>query len=66
MKVSVGGVEIEVRAGSNHRTLVGPSDVDMNIEALQRVLEGKQQCRDFVLICDTISILESIKKELGK
>jgi hypothetical protein len=38
--------------------------INDNIEALNRVIEGKPLCSDFILLIDTKSILEAIKEEL--
>ena len=56
-------VTIEVLAGAMHRD-PRKEDIDMNIAALQRSIEGKKLCNDDILLIDTISILEGIKKEL--
>jgi hypothetical protein len=59
-------VIIELQTGPNHSDIVEPGDVDKNIEALERALNGQMQGRDFILIQDTISILKAIKKALGQ
>ncbi len=38
--------------------------IQKNIDALQRVLDGKQQANDFILINDTLSILEALQREI--
>ena len=38
--------------------------INDNIEALNRAIERKPLCSDFVLLINTKSILEAIKKEL--
>ena len=56
-------IMIELLAGSNKRD-PKPADMDKNIEALRRAVDGKPQARDFILLMDTISILEGIKEQL--
>ena len=43
---------------------VSKVDLNKNIEALERAIEGKPQCSDFVSLRDTLTILEAIKKQL--
>lgn len=54
---------VELLAGANHREPT-KADMDKNIEALHRCIEGKPLVSDFVLLNDTISILEGIKAKL--
>jgi len=42
------------------------SDMDDNIEAIERVIDGKLRVKDMVLLMDTKSILEKIKDQLPK
>ena len=37
-----------------------------NIDALDRVVEGKMQVRDITIILDTKSILEGVRRELQR
>lgn len=59
-------VTIELMMGPNHDQLVTPQDVQVNIAALERAINGKTTVRDDVLIMDAISILRAIAKELKK
>ena len=38
--------------------------IQKNIDALQRAIDGKSVCSDFVPLMDTMTILEGIKREL--
>ena len=42
------------------------SYMDDNIEAIERVIDGKLRVKDMVLLMDTKSILEKIKDQLPK
>jgi hypothetical protein len=55
---------IELLAGPNHNENVTQSDMQKNIDALTRAIEGKPYASDFVLMNDTRSILEGIKRQL--
>lgn len=55
---------IELKAGQNHRDKVTKRDMQNNIDALQRAIEGNPLANDFVLLLDTQSILEGIKAKL--
>lgn len=57
-------VEIELLYGNEHRKNVTKEDVQGNINALQRAIDGKQRASDFVLLLDTKSILTAIQKKL--
>lgn len=57
-------VTIELKTGPRPYKDPTPMDVQKNIDALQRFIDGKQQVNDFILINDTISILEAIQKQL--
>lgn len=57
-------VTIDLKAGPDGRDDVRPQDIQANIDALERVIDGKPLSCDFVLLHDTKSILEGIKKEL--
>jgi len=56
-------VTIELLQGPN-KTEPDCWGIQKNIDALQRFIDGKQQVNDFILINDTISILEAIQKQL--
>ena len=57
-------VTIELHAGQSHRSKVTKQEIQNNIGALQRAVDGKQLAKDFVLLLDTKSILEGIKAKL--
>lgn len=57
-------VTIELCSGANHNYVFGKGDIDKNIEAIQRAIDGKQIVADMILLMDTKSILEEIKKQL--
>lgn len=57
-------ITINLLAGPDHREIVTEHDVQRNIEALQRAIDGKSLAADFVLLMDTKSILEGIKAKL--
>lgn len=42
------------------------ADMEKNINALQRAIDGKPRCSDFILLNDTKSILEGIQKLLRR
>jgi len=39
------------------------SDMQKNIDALDRAIKGKPRCSDFMLLIDTKSILEAIQNQ---
>lgn len=43
---------------------VRKTDIDRNIAALDRIIQGEALAMDFMLLMDTKSILEGIKNEL--
>ena len=57
-------ITIELLSGPNHNEFVTQADIQKNIDALTRAIEGKPLVKDFVLMSDTKSILEGIKKQL--
>jgi len=57
-------VEIEIRTGPAHREQVFKRDIQKNIDALNRAIEGKLLSGDFVLLIDTRSILEGVQNKL--
>ena len=56
-------VTIELLAGPHH-TKPTKSDVQKNIDALERAIAGKPLCSDWVLLTDTLSILQGIQDRL--
>lgn len=60
-------VTIRLVSGPSHDSCsVSKYTIQKNIDALQRAIDGKPLCADFVLLIDTKSILETIQKELPK
>jgi len=57
-------VTIELYAGPRHRDKVTKQDIQKNIDALQRAMDGKLLALDFMLLLDTKSILKGIKANL--
>ena len=57
-------VVIELRAGANHRHHVTKQEMQKNIDALKRAIDGKPLASDYVLLIDTRSILEGIQAKL--
>jgi len=60
-------VIIELCAGDGEMSryrVVTKRDMDLNIEAVDRAIKGKPQCKDFVTLLDTRSILEGIREQL--
>ena len=57
-------ITIEICTGADHRREVTKQDIQRNIDALQRMINGKPLASDFVLLLDTQSILEGIKTKL--
>jgi len=57
-------VNIELRAGPDYPYNVTKKDIQKNIDALQRAVDGKPFCSDFVPLIDTKYILEGIKNKL--
>jgi len=57
-------VKIDLCAGPNHWHKVTKQEIQKNIDALQRAIDGKPLASDFVLHMDTKSILEGIKTKL--
>lgn len=57
-------ITIDVAAGPRHEE---PTALDMekNIKALQRVIDNKKLSSDDILLMDTMSILEAIKKAIA-
>jgi len=59
-------VEVEIRSGNDHDEIVTVKDIQKNIDALERAIDGKTLCSDFVLLSDTKSILLGIQRFLDK
>lgn len=57
-------VTIELYSGPTHCYKVTKQEIQKNIDALQRAIDGKPMVKDFVLLLDTKSILEGIKTKL--
>jgi len=55
---------VDLATGSNHSPVPGKEDIEKNIAAIRRYLSGKHNCSDYIMLLDTISILEGIKKQL--
>jgi len=58
-------ITITLFAGNDNHTPT-KKDLDKNIEALQRAIDGKPLANDFVPLMDTKSILEGIKGQLHR
>ena len=58
-------ITITLVAGNDNHTPT-KKDLDKNIEALQRAIDGKTLANDFVPLMDTKSILEGIKGQLHR
>ena len=56
-------VKIELLAGPN-KNQPTKRDMNKNIEALERAINGKPQARDFMLLTDTKSIMDAIRDKL--
>lgn len=57
-------VTIDIKAGPHHTDGVQRSDIQRNIDALNRAIEDQLECRDGTLLRDTRTILEAIRREL--
>jgi hypothetical protein len=57
-------VTIELFAGADHREMARKSDIDKNIGALERAIDGKSICSDFIPLIDTKFILTAIREKL--
>lgn len=61
-------VKIELRCGPGKyphtRLQVYQEDIDKNIAAIDRAIDGMTTAKDVVLLNDTKSILEGIKRQL--
>ena len=57
-------VTIELKSGHKHNDYVTKSDIQKDIDALNRYLDNKQYASDFISLSDTKSILEAIKNKL--
>jgi hypothetical protein len=56
-------VRVELLAGANKKEPT-KMDIDKNIAALERAINGKPLSNDSTLLIDTKSIMEAIRKEL--
>jgi len=56
-------VTIEILAGNDYHE-PNIKDIEKNIEAQKRAVDGKSFAGDFQLLCDTQFILEGIKREI--
>lgn len=57
-------IGIELRAGKEGRKRVAKSDIQKNIDAQRRAIDGKSLAGDHVLLNDTLSILTGIREKL--
>jgi len=57
-------VTIEISAGPYRDYRVTKADIQKNIDALDRAIDGKPQANDFTLLMDTQTILEGIQQQL--
>jgi hypothetical protein len=57
-------VSIELCTGPNLDEHVTKKDVQKNIDALQRAVDGEPLSHDFVLLLDTMYIIKGIQKRL--
>jgi len=57
-------VTIELMVGPNSDPQVLQSDIQKNIDSLQRAIDCKSVAGDFVSLMDTKSILEGIQRKL--
>ena len=57
-------VTIELKSGPKYNDYVTKSDIQKNIDALNRYLDNKQCASDFISLSDTKFILEAIKNKL--
>ena len=57
-------VEIELRSGPNQREAVRQVDIQENIDALWRCVDGRKTVIDDTLLLDTITILVGIQRQL--
>ncbi len=57
-------IVIELKTGPQHNVYVTQKDIQRNIDAVQRASDGKGLAGDFIILTDTISILEGIKSQL--
>ena len=56
-------VTIELHAGPDKSEHVISDDIQKNIDAQMRAIRGEGLSHDFVLLIDTLSILEGIKRQ---
>lgn len=59
-------IELELRHGPNHSSIVSPRDFDAQIETLERIAAtGRASPADAVQLLDTASILRGIQQNLA-
>jgi hypothetical protein len=57
-------VTIELRTGNKKAPYPRKCDIQKNIDALARAIDGKPLASDFALLVDTKSVLEAIQRKL--
>lgn len=57
-------IELEIWSGSNHNSTVKPSDVQKNIDALNRAIKNNKRISDAALLIDTLSLLKIIQRKV--
>jgi len=57
-------VTIHLRAGPHYREEILKSDVQKNIDAIDRAIKNKKIVKDDVLLFDVISVLRAIQHQL--
>ena len=57
-------VTIELRTGPRHDPHITKNEIQKNIDALARAIDGKPRAVDFASLTDTKSILELIREKL--
>jgi hypothetical protein len=57
-------ITLELLSGPNGNDRPTKREIQKNIDALQRSIDGKPQVRDHLLLSDTMSILAGIQKQL--
>ena len=59
-------VTIELKNSSKQESMPTKADIQKNIDALSRTIDGNPVAIDFMLLADTKSILEAIQQQLVK
>lgn len=57
-------ITIDLCAGPYKSTIITKKDINKNIRAQKRAIDGECVASDFVNLIDTLSILEGIKENL--